>query len=316
MRRDSAVAEVAKTTVISPHRPCSTLLEARSAVQCLRDNRAVLFGSLAVALAQAPVSVHVGGERWWVTASVAVGAALLGSFGGAIGLYYASVRLENRRRKALSEIRRKAKVYTPIREELIALRRAIAEDRHLSVGVRRERSDDQWPRNAPLLVIWREFVNDGRANTTASASVREALERVEGATDVFNLALRATQSTFKDRGDTFVEQSGFTPDFPGWQDREFETLLRHGVRTAKMYREYPSPSDPHKDVSPLRSAPATLTAEQTAFVALWEGDETVRDAATKLGEAERGLDKAAEGAIAELDTAMKNIADNYEHEPD
>jgi len=146
-------------------------------------------------LAQAPVNVHVGGEKWWLTAAVAVGAALLGSFGGAIGLYYASVRLEGRRRKALSEIRRKAKVYTPIREELIALRRAIAEDHHLSVGVRRERSADEWPRDVPLLVIWREFVDDGRANTTASASVREVLGRMEEATNVFNLALKATQES-------------------------------------------------------------------------------------------------------------------------
>jgi hypothetical protein len=159
-------------------------------------------------------------------------------------------------------------------------------------------------------------VDDGRANTTASASVREALERVEGATDVFNLAFRATQNTFKERGDAIVEQSEFTPELPGWQGREFETLLRHGVHAIRVYREYPSPSDPHKDVSPLRSAPAALTAEQTAFVTLWEGDETVRDAATNLREAERGLDKAAEGAIVELDAAMKHIADNYEHEPD
>ena len=42
----------------------------------------------------------------------------------------------------------------------------------------------------------------------------------------------------------------------------------------------------------------------------------MRDAATTLGEAERGLDKAAEEAIEELDAAMKRIADNYEHEPD
>lgn len=49
---------------------------------------------------------------------------------------------------------------------------------------------------------------------------------------------------------------------------------------------------------------------------LWEADEGVRDATMKLGEAERGLDKAAEVAIAELDAAMKYIADNYEHEPD
>lgn len=267
-------------------------------------------------LAQAPINVHVGGEKWWVTASVAVGAALLGSFGGAVGLYYASIALEGRRRKALSEIRRKAKVYTPIREELIALRRAIAEDRHLSVGVRRERRDDQWPRDAPLIVIWREFVDDGRANTTASMSVREALERVEGATNVFNLALKATQSTFNKRGDAIVEQSGFAPDWPGQLRDEFETLYRHGVREARIFHVYPGPSNPHGDVSPLMSAPLTLTEEQTAFVTLWEADEAIRDAATKLGEAERKLDEAAEAAIAELDAAMKRIADDYEHEPD
>jgi hypothetical protein len=282
----------------------------------LRDNRAALFGPSVLALTQAPVNVHVGGEKWWITAVVAVGAALLGSFGGAVGLYYASIALEGRRRKALSEIRRKAKVYTPIREELIALRRAIAEDRHLSEGVRRERSDNHWPRDAPLLVIWREFVDDGRANTTASASVREALERVEGATEAFNLDLRAAQNTFKERADAILEQSGFTPDYPGQLRHEFGTLYRHGVRAARIFHVYPGPSSPQRDVSPLTSAPATLTPEQERFVTLWDADEALRDAATKLGEAERGLDGVAAAAIAELDAAMKRIADDYEHEPD
>ncbi len=273
-----------------------------------------VFHSSVLAVAQVPVIVHVGADKWWVTASVAVGAALLGSGFGAAGSYYASVVLERRRRKALSEIRRKAKVYTPIREELIALRRAIAEGRHLSIGVRRERSDDQWPRDAPLLVIWREFLDEGRA--TASPSVREALERVEGAADAFNLVLTATRKTFEERGDAIVEQSGFTSDYPGQLGSEFETLYRNGVSEARIYREYPSPSDPDKDVSPLRGFPATPTAEQTAFVTLWEGDEAVRDAATRLGETERGLDAAAEGAIAVLDAAMRRIAKDYEHEPD
>ncbi len=164
---------------------------------------AALFGSSVRILAQVPINVHVGGEDWWVTASVAIGAALLGSFGGAIGLYYASIRLEGRRRKALSEIRRKAKVYTPIREELVALRRAIAKDQHLRIGVRRERSDDQWPRDAPLLVIWREFADEGRA--TASPSVREALGRVEAAADAFNPVLATTRRAFGERGDAIVE---------------------------------------------------------------------------------------------------------------
>jgi hypothetical protein len=214
-----------------------------------------LFGSFALALAQAPVNVHVGGDKWWITAIVAVGAALLGSFGGAVGLYYASIALEGRRRKALSEIRRKAKVYTPIREELVALRRGIAEDRHLSVGVRRKRSDDHWPRDAPDLVIWREFVDDGRANTTASASVREELKRVEGATDAFNLALQAAQDVFKERGDALVEQSGFTTDYPGQLRNDFETLYRHGIRAARVFHVYPAPSSSQRDVSPVTSAP-------------------------------------------------------------
>jgi hypothetical protein len=52
------------------------------------------------------------------------------------------------------------------------------------------------------------------------------------------------------------------------------------------------------------------------FATLWERDQAVRDATTKLGEAERDLDKAAQEAIAALDAAMKRIADKYEHEPD
>jgi hypothetical protein len=275
-----------------------------------------LFHPSVLVLAQVPVNVHLDLGKWWVTASVAVGSALLGSGFGAVGSYYASVVLEDRRRKAVSAIRRKAKVYTPIREELIALRRAIAEDRHLSEGVRLKRSENQWPRNAPLLVIWREFVEDGRANTTASPNVREALERVEGATDVFNLALKATRSTFDERSDAIVERSGFTPDYPHQLRREFEALYRHGARNARIFRIHPSPSNPHRDVSPLTSLPELPTQEQEAFVSLWEGDEAVRDAATKLGETECGLNEAAESAIAVLDEAMKRIADKYEHEPD
>jgi hypothetical protein len=253
-------------------------------------------------------------DKWWVTAIVAVGSALLGSGLGAVGSYYASVVLERRRRKALSEIRRKAKVYTPIREELIALRRAIAKGRHLDIGVRRERSDDQWPREAPLLVIWHEFLDEGRA--TASPNVRKDLERVEGAADAFNVVLVATRKTFEERGDAIAEESGFVPDYQGQLRSEFETLYRDGVREARIYREYPGPSNPHKDVSPLRKVPAEPTAEQTAFVTLWERDEALNDATMTLAGAERVLTDAAEDAIAVLDAAMKRIAKAYEHEPD
>jgi hypothetical protein len=113
-----------------------------------------------------------------------------------------------------------------------------------------------------------------------------------------------------------MAQSGFIPDYPNQLANEFETLYRRGVREARIFRVHPGPSDPHRDVSPLTRAPAALTPEQEAFVTLWEVDEAIRGAATKLKEAEHALDKEAEEAIAVLDGAMKRIADNYEHEPD
>ncbi len=191
----------------------------------------------------------------------------------------------------------------------------------LGQGFRQRLEVVSWPRDCAAFrgdrrVIWREFVDDGRANTTASASVGEALECVEGATDVFDLALKVTRSTYKERGDAIVEQSGFTPDYPNQLTNEFEALYRHGVREARVFRVRPGPSDPHREVSPLTRLPATPTPEQEAFVTLWEADEAIREATAKLKEAERDLGIAADGAIAVLDAAMKRIADNYEHEPD
>ncbi len=256
--------------------------------------------------AERPVNVHVSGDKWWVTAAVAVGAALLGSFAGAAGTYYASVGLEGRRRKALAEIRRKAKVYTPIRAELVGLQRAIGEDRHLGAGILRERSDSQWSRRAPLLVIWREFAEDGRANTTASAGVREALGVVDGAADAFNAALTTARDVFKERGEAISEESGFSPSYPGQLGTEFEALYRRGVRESSVLR----------GVGPATSNPATLTAQQEGFAQLWEADGAVREAVAKVRGAEEALGDAIGLAIMQLDAAMKRVADKYEHEPD
>jgi predicted component of type VI protein secretion system len=269
-----------------------------------------VFRPFVLALVQPPINVHVAGEQWWVTASVAVGAALLGSFAGAAGLYYASAALEGRRRKALSEIRRKAKVYTPIREELVALQRAIAENRHLGYrGILRERPDYQTLRPAPVLAIWRELVEDGRANTMASPRVRAVLDRVDECADALNGVCGTAQATFKERGDAISQESGFSPAVTNWHSSEFETLFRHGVRGSSVF------ADPFTR-GPKAPAPTTLTAEQDGFVQRWEADEAVRNATQQLEQAEQALAAAITAAIQELDAAMKRIADKYEHEPD
>jgi hypothetical protein len=263
-----------------------------------------------LAAAERSVNVHVSGDKWWVTAAVAVGAALLGSFAGAAGTYYASVGLEGRRRKALAEIRRKAKVYTPIRAELVSLRRAIGEGRHAGYqGILRERPEYQTMVPAPVLVIWREFVEDGRANTTASARVTAALGRVDAAADSSNDAMTVARGTFKERGEAIAEQSGFSPAVTNWYEREFQALIRHGLRSSGAF------SDPFAD-GPGAEPPHTLTPDQDEFLRLWEADDAVRGATEALVAAEKALNDAIPAAIAELDAAMKRIADKYEHEPD
>jgi hypothetical protein len=211
--------------------------------------------------------------------------------------------LEDRRRKALSEIRRKAKVYTPIREELIALRRAIAEDRHLQFGVLRDRDDPmaQTMGGPPVLAIWRELVEAGRANNAASPRVRDALNHVEACTDAFYPAAREAQTTFRERSNAIAQQSGFSPPVSNWYGTSFGSVLRLGLLGSDVL------GDPFTDA---------LTAEQSRFLELWEADADVREETTAVEEAERALRDAVPLAITELDAAMKRVAEKYEHEPD
>jgi hypothetical protein len=274
----------------------------------------VLIGSDPLILAQqaAPIVVHVGGgEKWWITTLVGVGSALLGSFAGAGASYRASVALESRRRKNLSEIRRRAKVYTPIREELVALRRAVAENRRLFYGVLRDRDDPsaQTQGHPPVLAVWRELVEDGRANTSASARVRAALNRVEACTDSFNEAVATARATFTERGDAIAQQTGYSPRAGNWQWSEFEALVRHGIRGSRMFTN-------HFTEGPGAPPPATLPAEQEEYARLWEADEAVGEATATVKGAEKALGDAVDAAITDLDAAIKHVADKYEHEPD
>ena len=264
---------------------------------------------LCVLLARAIV-IHT--EQWWVTAVVAVGAALFGSFAGAGASYRANVALENRRRTALSEIRRKAKVYTPIREQLIALRRLIAQDNHLSYrGILRDEPYSQTMRPSPVLTIWRELVEDGRAATSASSKVRSALDRLEGIADEFNAVLAFAHGVFKERGDVLTAQTGFTPEIGNWSEAYVGSIYRRGMRESQAMERLVS-------VGPGRQvvAPPPLSAQAEKFIAAWDADPDVQHARERLREAEEALKQAVDLAIAALDEASINIAKKYEKEPE
>jgi len=243
-------------------------------------------------------------EAWWITAVVAVAAALLGSFAGAAASYFASVELESRRRKALSEIRRKAKVYTPIREELTALQRVIAAGQHVQhSGILLERPgyESAWP--APQLVIWREYVRDGRANTMAGPAVRTVLDAVDEDVELFNEALSMARETFAERAPLLAQEVGLEGGYPRWYESAFPSLLRSGLEGAATNRLPPHRDDPPAD-------------EEREFAAQWDGDAAVIATRKRLAEAGQALALAIAAAISELDAAMKRIAEKYEHEPD
>lgn len=109
-----------------------------------------------------------GGDPFWQTAVVAVGAALLGSLVGGFASFRASEALEQRRREARTKIRRKAKVYTPIRSELLELQEARKRGAVFdSRGILRE-PPPPYVNPAASLYRWKDLVDDGRALTAAS----------------------------------------------------------------------------------------------------------------------------------------------------
>ena len=118
------------------------------------------------------VTVNVpGGDPFWQTAIVAVVAALLGSLVGGYASFRASEALEQRRREARAKIRRKAKVYTPIRSELLELQAARDQNAVFdSRGIIRE-PPPPYINPAASLHLWKDLVDDGRALTAVSETI-------------------------------------------------------------------------------------------------------------------------------------------------
>src|SRR5437588_3475049 len=180
------------------------------------------------AAARNVVEIHSSdGSPWWVTALVAVGAALLGAVVGGVASFLANDRLERRRRKARAAIRRKAKVYTPVRLELLALREGLPADKHMSgIAVSPPKLDgfDRGPR----VFRWREMKADGRALTAASAQVRLYLDAVDDAIDAFNQGLAEATPVIDARGRALYEEvTGAPTTLVTWVHGE---EIAHAVR--------------------------------------------------------------------------------------
>ena len=247
------------------------------------------------------VHVHVSGstDPLWATVVVALASALLGALAGGLISYNVTVAAEANHRAALTKIRRKAKIYTPIRDELVDLRADLKADDHIFAGIRRERPRGDYAQR-PALWRWREIVEDGRAS--ASPTVRARLEDVDSAADAFNASVRVARHVIEERAAAVVTEIGLPPPPSlSWTVEDMEHLVRDSLMVVSRS-------------STIGPAGTPLSDRHNEFVERWRADVEAQAAAKHIRDADATLATAVDAAVGELDRAMARIAHRYEKE--
>jgi hypothetical protein len=256
--------------------------------------------------------VRVEGSPIWMTAVVAFGAAMLGAVIGAFATYRANVALDDRARTARAAIRRKAKIYTPLRIEVVDLRDWLLNNpapfRPIGVELEPEwrRAYRRWP--SPFL--WVEMKEDGRA-VTASSRVREVMEDVLLEIECFNAALedvaqrlevilrRASEAVMPDvslpKGDLLSDISDLLLGRKAWPLWYVEA----------NYADYENEEDAEAAQREIRQQIRNRV----------EGDPAFTEVRKKAQAAREALAGKLQSAINVLDETMETIARKYEKEP-
>lgn len=249
------------------------------------------------------VTVNVpGGDPFWHTAIVAVGAALLGSLVGGYATFRASEALEQRRREARAKIRRKAKVYTPIRLELLELqaareRGAVFDSR----GIIRE-PPPPYINPAASLHLWKDLVDDGRALTAASETIREALDEVDALADKLNDQVSETREVFAERSEEIFASIGAETSIVNWIETDMPKLLTYEF------------DDLNVTGAGLPGDGGMTDQERTNFESRWKEDEAISQATKATLQVDGELGRAIDIAVRRLEEAMLRIGKRYEEE--
>jgi hypothetical protein len=235
-----------------------------------------------------------------LTIGIAAGSALLGAVAGGMASFQASVALDGRRRKARAAIRRKAKVYTPIRAELRALRTETT--KAIVWGIDRQESDPDPPVRGPKWRLWLVLKADGRATTAASVDVSKCLDHLEMAIDDFENGRKQALKCFSAVGyRVYKEVTG--------RDMKLMNAWDSGGDLLDALE------DKEEVWSPLgivdRSQPTDYFPE---FREKFNGSPGVTEMRTLIYRVLDELETAIDQAIAELDKSMASIARKYERE--
>jgi hypothetical protein len=234
------------------------------------------------------------------TAIVAAASAILGAVAGGLASFQANVALDARRRRARAAIRRKAKVYTPIRAELIALSRAMEKDEHFTWGIDTQERDPEWPQRGPVWRLWPRLKEDGRAATAASNRIVASLDLVEDDITDFEETRRESFSLFDEVGrSVYTEILGEEMTVVNAWDSG--TALLEAFRDASSDVWYPfqrTNGEPH--FAEIRAA--------------FNADPRIPSMRTRLAESNSRLRTDVALAVDALETGSRTIARKHELE--
>jgi hypothetical protein len=242
-----------------------------------------------------------------VSTIILIAATLLGVAVGGLVSYRVSVALDNRAREARAAIRRKAKLYTPLRREALALASEL-EDQAQLFSVRTEDAFG----SAPSFLLWEDMKHDGRA-ASAAASVRETMDGLTATIQTYNDAVQSADAALDAPVEPFQRELN-----PKWQGGGSVSsyALAEMVLPAPSVRERPPGAS-------LLAVDITATPERKQqrdrlakrLLRDVETDASFSAAKAAVLAAREALLRQIQTSVAILDQAMRNIAKKYEREP-
>jgi hypothetical protein len=255
-----------------------------------------LFQTLAILLARAGEGDN--SQPVWATVVIAAGSAVVGALAGGVATYKASSRLEKKLRDARAAIRRKAKIYSPLRSDLRDLL-----DNLESPNALRRIETEPWPRyrfGGLYFTAWEEMKEDGRALTLGKRPAK-AMATVATAIALFNeefernqaLAVQITRQALDSHPEANHDWQG-APDLRHFIDNSIEP---HEVGIVRVAGE------------PGESRDTRVHGE---LVALIGSDQRTKGLVEGISKTLDSLKASLGMAITTLEGSMKAIATKYE----
>lgn len=242
-------------------------------------------------------SSHAGDETpWWVTALVAAGSAVVGALIGGYASYLGNMHLSRTQQRLRAAIRRKAKVYIPLKLELQQLSEAIGEDRHVSWGIGRK-DDGHRHAQEPTFMFWGTLVEDGRSLFAVSNKVRVRMEALAAAVDEFLRVRKRAGEAFQAVGQPLYRELSGNP------------MFHTGFGSHSMPDAYRDPEEPWDDWDV-----GVDISTFPEFRARFNEAPDVQQARADLKAAEAALIRALDDAIRALDDGIERISKREEKE--